>query len=184
MEQDRPLKLTKVVTPKLQPPLKGTLSRLEIHAGLASEFKEYNQWTDRCTELLTNNLVVLYRFDRMNYCMSRAYGNVFYRILINPIMAMCFHPSCLSKGSKPIRLKHILDITTYVQHLRTHSNDHIGVAMIKRFSALLDDYFITNVELDQLAKSPYQMNPNLKIHNAQSRNHLEKYGIFRDFKGV
>lgn len=185
MAGNRPLSLTKVTTPTLHPPLKGTISRLDVQKGLQSEFKEHGQWTKKCTELFSANLVEMYCFDRISHCTGRAYGNVFYRVLINPIMALCYHPSCLSKGSKPVRLKNMSDIGRYVQHLRDHSNDEIGVAMIKRFSALLDNIFITDEELDNLSRSPFQINPNINMNlYPVSRSFLEKYGIYRGFKEV
>ena len=151
---------------------------------LTSKLRANEKWTAKCSSFLTSNLSALYMYDRLNYSMSRAYGHVGYKVLLNPKNVFCYHPSCLERGRGVHTLKHIFYIKSYVAHIRKdHLMDHIGVAMEKRFSAIVNDNFITDELLDEISPSPYALNSNVML-NEEACEKLSSYGIVRDDNDV
>ena len=116
---------------------------------------------------------LLFLYDRFAYFLTRAYG-ANYKIALNPVMILCYHPSCLSKNRRPLKLRHLFDIHYYLRHLKDHS-DVIGNAMQLRFSAIAENHFS---ELDQISPSPYSLNPSVKLSRTTVIN-IEMYGIDR-----
>ena len=121
-------KLNIVKTPQNVPDsLHIELPLLEIQDKLNEEFREYSSWTKYYSGILKKNITMLFLYDRFEYFVSRVYG-ANYKIMLNPMMLLCYHPVCLSKNRKPWKFKHIMNITWYLKHLKDHS-DEIGMAM-------------------------------------------------------
>ena len=170
------MELTVVKTPKdIQ--FKDTLNLREIGATLNAEFKENEFWTDVCSNILKTNTSTLFLYDRFEYALGRAYGHDRYKIALNPLMIVCYHPSCIIKKSPVIKLRHMFDINYYIMHLMNHT-DEIGKAMLLRFSAVAENNFISITSLNQISRSPYCLNPSLVIPS-DGVSCIEKYGISR-----
>ena len=147
------MKLTVVKMPKNVPfDDKNELLLREVGANLNEEFLNCSSWTDACSKILMDNITTLFLYNCFEYFLTRAYG-VNYKIALNPVMILSYHPSCLSKNRRPLKLRHLFDIHYYLRHLKDHS-DVIGNAMQLRFSAIAENHFLSNSERDQISPSP------------------------------
>lgn len=106
----------------------------EIGSALCEEIHTHKRWTAKCTTLLTTNLHCLYTYDQYEYCFGRAYDHSLNKILLHPIMVLCYHPSCLSMGKLPVRLKLMFDMSNLLLHLMDQQ-DPLGFTLQKRFTA-------------------------------------------------
>ena len=155
------------------------VSMKEISSKMNSEISSHQCWTDECTKLLKSNAHALFLYDRMECAIGKAYGSSDLKILINPVMVMCYHPKCL-KQNRIVRLKVMLDLTRYAEHLLDH-DDEIGVAMQTRFEAIAGSPFITEDHLDKINHSPYSLQPNISL-SKETKKVLKCYGIDRKLK--
>ena len=128
------------------------------------------------------------KYDRFEFSLGNAYGTSSYKIALNPMMVMCYHPHCLekSKGSLPaVKLKHPFHLQTYLNHLLDHFDD-IGEAMripVRiRFSAVNEDCFLSSKSLDALSMSPYLMQSTIAL-NQKAVKIIEDYAIDRQLSG-
>ena len=157
----------------------------DVGTRLNEELSNGDGWTEKCTEILRESLNALFIYDRWEWSLIRAYGDQF-KILLNPLQVMCYHPTCISRKKKPIKLKRIFDLTPFLNHLKDHS-DVIGTAMLCRFSAVVEDPFITTECLDELSHSPHSLNDLNSIDDEDKSiqtalfSTLEQYGIDRRF---
>ena len=157
----------------------------DIGQRLNAELSNEGAWNERCTEIFKESLTALFHYDRMECSMMRAYGSEF-KILLNPMMVVCYHPTCLAKKKPPIRLKRILHLDPYLNHLKDHS-DAIGTAMQLRFNAVVQDAFVTTQHLDAISPSPHSLNDITSLANAEdsicskSYESINKFGIDRMF---
>ena len=127
---------------------------------------------------------MLFLYDRFKFSLGNAYGTSSYKIALNPMMIMCYHPHCLekSKGSLPaVKLKHPFHLQTYLNHLLDHFDD-IGEAMRIRFSAVNEDCFLSSKSLDAMSMSPYLMQSTIAL-NQKAVKISQDYAIDRQLSG-
>ena len=148
----------------------------EVNDLLDEELKLTSKWTPKCTEIIQKSATTLFLYDRMEFFISRAYGAHF-KIILNPLMVLCCHPSCLARKKMPFRLKKILDISSYLKHLKDHS-DMVGTAMQLRFNAIAEDHFMTIEQLDAISASPHSIANITDLSN----KHANTFGIDRKFR--
>ena len=152
--------------------------RDETEKVFRDEFRISDGWTQNCTLALQTCPSLLFEYDRMENACAKAFGTEKYKILLNPLMMVCYHKSCVSAKKVPIvRLKHVLDISTYLLHLAGHT-DEVGQSMLWRFRALKKDVFLE--KYDEIANSPYRLlNPPPLLTDATTA-FMKKYGIIRN----
>ena len=175
------MKLTPVTTPSIFHNQDDNKTLHELAATLTSEINTYGCWTSGCTSVMKERPKWLFQYDRFEFCLGNAYGQNGYKIALNPMMIVCYHPHCLESRAGPIvRLKHPFYLKTYLTHLGRHC-DVLGDAMKKRFGAIDEDLFMTHQSLDEVFQSPYSLQPNLKL-NSNAVDVIQKYGITRELK--
>ena len=175
------MKLTPVTTPSVFQPQNDKRALHELGSTLTAEINTYGCWTSVCTSLMKENPHLLFLYDRFELCLGNAYGHNAYKIILNPMMIVCYHPDCLqSKAGPVVKLKHPYYLKTYLTHLGRHC-DMLGDAMKKRYGAIDEDLFMTHQSLDNVSQSPYSLQPNLKL-NCNVGDLFQKYGITRELK--
>ena len=102
-------------------------------------------------------------------------GSSKFKILLNPLMVMCYHPKCLN-CSKTVRLQYFLNFDRYLQHLLDH--DDIGIAMHTRFQTIMEYPFTTAEDLDKISISPHSLQQDLKL-SKKSKEVIRSFGIDR-----
>ena len=137
-------------------------------------------WTEECSRLFKSNGHALFLYDRLEYAIGKAYGSHNPKILLNPVTVLCHHPECMKSNNPIVRLKTMMDLTRYLDHLLDHP-DEIGAAMFKRFGAVARSPFLTEKELDEINCSPYSLQPTVR-YNSIIRKVLTSYGIDRKLK--
>ena len=173
------MKLTPVVTPSGLTFQNEKRTLHELGSILTSEMNTYGCWTPECTSLLTENPKWLFLYDRFQFALGNAYGQSGYKILLNPMMMVCYHPSCLERRSGPVvRLKHPFFLKTYLTHLGLHC-DELGDIMKKRFGVLKEDLFISSNSLDQVCRSPFSVQTDLRL-NDKTVEVIQNFGITRE----
>ena len=154
------------------------LSQREIGRLLNDEFRNHSCWTETCTTMLIENPHIMFLYDRFEFVLGQAYGNSQYKIALNPLMVVCYHPDCILKKTNPIvKLRHLFDLNYFIMHLMGHQ-DALGKSMMARFSAVSTDTFMAVSDLDKVSISPFTMNPSLVIPKRVVAS-LESYGISR-----
>ena len=121
---------------------------------------------------------MLFLYDRFEFSLGNAYGTSSYKIALNPMMVMCYHPHCLEKSEgslPPVKLKHPFHLQTYLNHLLHHFDD-IGEAMRIRFSAVNEDCFFSLKSSDALTMSPNLMQSTIAL-NQKAVNIIQDYAI-------
>ena len=98
----------------------------EVYQVILREFKNENSWTDECTTILQNCPKLLFGYDRLQYGMAKAFGCNRIKILLNPLMVLCYHPDCVEKETPPIRLSSPCSLHAYLLHLTSHLGDEVG----------------------------------------------------------
>ena len=173
------MKLSQVTTPSS---LEGDAytSRDLLHF-FRNEINSNDQWTDSCTNALQKCPSVLFQYDRLCYAVGNCFGDHTIKIVINPYMVHCYHPSCMNKNRKPVRLDNVNSLRKYLEHLDKH-NDALGLALQKRFKAIYDNQFITVDQLDKLAPSPFSLLANVSEPKSETKQFFIKFCIKRDFK--
>ena len=153
----------------------------DITSKLNHEISSYKCWTDECTRLLQSNGHALFLYDRTECGIGKAYGSSKYKILLNPVMMMCYHPDCM-KSQRTIRLKTAFDLTRYLEHLLDH-DDEIGSSMLNRFAAVAKAPFMTEDDLNRIDSSPHSLQPHIRP-SKKTKKVIKSYGIDRKFKTV
>ena len=181
------MKLTVVRTPTPLPLPSSSISLRDITTILNNELSTSSStWNQECTDVLVQNLHALFTYDRFECAMTRAYGAA-YKIALNPLMMICYHPDCRGAKHIVVRLRHIFDPKNYLMHLKKHS-DAIGMAMQRRFAAVATNIFITTAELDTISPSPHSLNPYLNSTTGKRElptgheKAIESFGIDRKLK--
>ena len=177
-----PLKLHLVSTPNHLTFPSNPKTLHEIGAYLRSEIRMKGSWTDECSTVLKNNPKVLFLYDRFEFIFGNAYGHSSCKILLNPNMVICMHPSCLESNVKDVpvvRLSHPFHLDSYLLHLERHC-DRMGEAMKLRFGMLRENMFIPPTELDKISIAPHCLQT-VKKGNDKTRKILQLYGIDRNF---
>lgn len=125
------------------------------------------------------------KLDRLEYAIGNAFGKCNYKILLNPLMIICYHPDCFSKQKQPIKLKNPCSLSRYLDRLLEHA-DQIGKVFYDRFEILNNDIY--HSDYDAIRPSPYSLLVHLQVLVYAPIDHklnfVENYGIRRDFKGV
>ena len=167
--------MTSVSTPSPLPEVSSP--KAEVETLLRNEFKENGQWTAACTASIQKSPRLLLEFDRLEHQVALAFGGSpgSPRILLNPLMMICYHPKCIRKPF--VTLKHICDISDYILHLASHT-DELGRCMFERFKLLKKNIFV-----DDFAS---QVSPNLllgsegpQIDEVKTLPHMKKFTILR-----
>ena len=173
------MKLTPVTTPAVFPTRDNRKTLNELGATLTSEINTFGCWSNVCTSLMKENPKLLFMYDRFELSLGNAYGHSGYKVLLNPMMLVCYHPDCLHSKSGPVvRLKYPFYLKTYLTHLGKHF-DVLGDSLKKRFKAIDEDVFMTTHSLDNIFQSPYSLQPNLKL-NDNVVDVFQKYDISRE----
>ena len=145
-----------------------------------TELRANKRWTKECSRIFKSNAKALLLYDRMEFSLGKAYGSHRPKILLNPVTVLCHHPECINSNKPTVKLKTMLDISRYVDHLLDHA-DEIGAALFKRIGAVARTPFLTENELDEIGCSPHSLQP--KVHyNRTVRGILKSYGIDRKLK--
>ena len=144
---------------------------------IKGEFKDYDNWTPACTTALQNCLSMLYKYDKLECGVARAFGHPM-KILLNPFMIFCYHPACVSKDRSPVTLKTNCNLTEYLAHVSMSHNDAIGQSLYKRFLAIHNDIFCTEFGDTPSPISLLVPMPRL-IPNGNSLDCIRKYSIHR-----
>lgn len=115
------MKLTPVTTPAVFPTRDNRKTLNELGATLTSEINTFGCWSNVCTSLMKENPKLLFMYDRFELSLGNAYGHSGYKVLLNPMMLVCYHPDCLHSKSGPVvRLKYPFYLKTYLTHLGKH----------------------------------------------------------------
>ena len=128
---------------------------------ITSEFKSYKKWTKSCSDLLQQNPKSLFLYDRFEYCLGNAYG-ADYKIALNPMHILCYHPDCLKRSRCPVKLRAMFVLDAFLEHLQEHVDD-IGLAMQTRFGAIVENMFASREELDKMSPSPFLVNRRVEL---------------------
>ena len=145
-----------------------------------AELTANKRWTKECTRLFKSNATALLVYDRMEFSLGKAYGSHNPKILLNPLTVLCHHPDCINSNKPTVKLKTMLDLSRYVDHLLDHP-DEIGAAMFKRIGAVARTPFLTENDLDEISCSPHSLQP--KVHYSRMvKGVLKSYGIDRKLK--
>ena len=99
------MQLNSLRTPKSLKFNNDKLTLHELGSFLIAEMNLHGRWTDECSTIMKDNPKVLFLYDRFEYTLGNVYGNIDYKIALNPMMLMCYHPDCLVRGPV-VRLKH------------------------------------------------------------------------------
>ena len=141
------------------------------------ELRANKRWTKECSRLFKSNATALLLNDRTEYGIGKAYGSHAPKILLNPVTVLCHHPDCINSNKPTVKLKTMLDLSRYVDHLLDHP-DEIGAAMFKRIGAIARTPFLTEKELDEISCSPYSLQP--KVHySRKTKDIFKSYGVDR-----
>ena len=151
----------------------------DISSKLNHEISSEKCWTDECTRLLQTNGHALFLYDRTEYSIAKAYGSNSHKILLNPVMIMCYHPDCM-KSQRTIRLKTAFDISRYLEHLLDH-DDEIGAAMLNRFGTVVQYPFMTEEDLNKIDSSPHSLQSDVRP-SKKTKKVIKSYGIDRKLK--
>lgn len=120
-----------------------------LHDDRGKRFRGYldAKWNTKCDELMSEDSRFLLQFDKLKAGVKLVFGNDAY--LLNPFQIIC--PICLE-----IRvLSSMNQLRAISQHLREkHLDDIIGSDVQKRLAAWLNNSFITEAELDKVARLP------------------------------
>ena len=157
----------------------GSSITVDIGPEISRELTAHKCWTDECTRLLKSSGRALFLYDRMESAVNRAYGSSKHKILLNPVLVMCYHPECLSRR-RTVRLQYFLNFKRYLEHLLDH-DDEIGMAMYTRFETITEYPFTTAEDLDKISISPHSLQQHLKL-SKQSKDVVRSYGINRKLK--
>ena len=176
------LKLTLVGTPNLSGNQGRGSTNKSMFTLLSSEMRKKSCWNKVCTEALQNSPRILFGFDRLCYMLGMAFGSNRVIILLNPKMLICYHPECYNTKKNPVNLKDVNNINEYVVHHLSKHRDEIGNAMMLRYRAIHQNWFLTMEQLDELSPSPLSLMTPLSHLNETSIGILNNYGIKRDFK--
>ena len=125
----------------------------EVRKCILHEFRQYGCWTEECSSCLQNSPKVLFAYDRLEYACSKAFGCNKFKIVLNLVMVLCYHPKCIEEDKPPVRLANACSIHSYLLHLASHDYDEIGKAMFARFSAMYSNAFCE--DYDSISPSPY-----------------------------
>ena len=123
---------------------------------------------------------LLWKYDRLEYFIAKAFGSPAYKILLNPLMVLCWHPKCRNSANPIVRLKHPCNMESYITHLALHT-DQMGDSMFKRFSAMHDDIFFDSY--DTIATPPFQYLPPKPL-SPNTRTLMKNYAIVRELRTV
>ena len=69
----------------------------DIGTVLMKEMNEHKIWTEECTLIMTSNPKLLFLYDRFEHSLGNAYGHPLYKIALNPMMVVCYHPDCQAR---------------------------------------------------------------------------------------
>ena len=128
---------------------------------------------------------MLYKFDRMSHDIAKAFGDDNFKILLNPLRILCYHPECVHNDNGAIALHQANDLHNYLEHLRLRHDDAIASSMFKRLAKVTrDDMFATEHDLDKICPSPFSlMNPVPQLKH-QTVTDLVRYAIYWDLQTV
>ena len=172
------------------------ISRSSVKQGdvtdlIRNELSEHKEWTSSCTEAFRSCLPMLFKFDRISHGIAKAFGNDDFKILLNPLRILCYHPECVKNDNGALALHQANDLHNYLEHLRLRHDDAIASSMYKRLCKITkDDMFATEQELDRICASPFSlMNPlpMLKYKPGETNQAVEdlvRYSIYRDLESV
>ena len=105
------------------------------------------KWTAQCDQLMAEDSPFLLQFDKLRAGVKLMFGNEGY--LLNPFQIIC--PICME-----IRVLNAMNqLRALLQHFREkHVEDSKGNDIKKRLAAWLENNFVTQEELDKVARLP------------------------------
>ena len=143
----------------------------EITSLLSKELRN-GFWSEECSEIMLSNPQALFLFDKMEYCLRRAYGHADSKVLLNPLRIICCHKDCVRKPI--ITLKHIFSIKDYVFHHVSRHTDDMGEAIRLRYNAVAENPFISLEDLDAICMSPFSHQDTGDGFSDQTKIEMEK----------
>ena len=131
-------------------------------------FKDKKCWTEVCTKALQSSPRLLFSYDLLEFACSVAFGEDpmqrtvrCTKIMINPIMMICYHPTCLNSKKRFITLKHPCNVTPYTN-----------------FQAVSIDILIEKEEYDAICDSPINLLKPGPLISVQTRDLMKKFAIY------